>query len=153
VSRRTPSRSAGALAAGLAALTLAACGSSTTSPAQLHAQATAICSRANVAIGRIATPDNASGGLAFLDNGIATLKPELAQLQQLHASGDAADVWNTALRSMASELSALESTAANIRGGADPVQAFKALQQTLTPLETQAANAWQALQIPACQNQ
>ncbi len=152
MSVRTASRTAGTLAAGLAALTVAACGSSTTSPAQLRAQATAICQRANVRIGRIATPANASGGLAFLNNGIAALTPELAQLKQLSASGAAADVWNTAVRSLSSELSALQSAAAEIRGGADPVQAYKSLQQTLAPLETQADNAWQALQIPACQN-
>jgi hypothetical protein len=153
VSGRPGSRAAAVLTAGLATLSLAACGSSTASPAQLRAQATAICTRANARIGRIATPASANGGLAFLDTGIAALQPELAQLKRLSASGDAADVWNTAIRSAEAELAALQSAAAEIRGGADPVQVFKSLQQTLAPLETQADNAWQALQIPACQNQ
>jgi hypothetical protein len=140
-------------AAGLAALTVAACGSSTASPAQVRSQASAICARANARIGRVPTPANATGALAFLDNGIASLKPEVTQLQRLSVSGDAADVWQTAVRTLSQQLAALETTASKIRVGADPVQAYKSLQQTLAPLETQADGAWQALQIPACQGQ
>ncbi len=140
-------------AAGLAALTVAACGSSTASPAQVRSQASAICARANTRIGRIPTPANSTGALAFLDNGIASLGPELTQLKRLSVSGDAADVWNAAVRTLSQQLSALETTASKIRGGADPAQAYKSLQQTLAPLETQANGAWQALQIPACAGQ
>jgi hypothetical protein len=142
-----------AVAAGLAALALGACGSSTASPAQVRSQASAICAHANVRIGRITTPANATGALAFLDNGVASLKPELNQLKRLSVSGDAADVWNTAVRALSQQLAALESTASKIRGGGDPVQAYKSLQQTLAPLETQANGAWEALQIPACAGQ
>ncbi len=140
-------------AAGLAALALAACGSSSASPAQVRTQASAICARANARIGRITTPANATGALAFLDSGISSLKPELTQLKRLSVSGDASDVWNTAVRTLSQQLAALETTASKIRGGADPVQAFKSLQQTLAPLETEANGAWQALQIPSCQSQ
>jgi hypothetical protein len=147
------SGAARASAAGLAALALAACGSSSASPAQVRTQASAICARANARIGRIPTPTSATGALAFLDTGVASLKPELTQLKQLSVSGDAADVWNTAVRSLSTQLATLESTAAKIRAGADPVQAYKSLQQTLRPLETQADGAWEALQIPACGGQ
>jgi hypothetical protein len=147
------STAARAGAAGLAVLALAACGSSSASPAQVRSQASAICARANARIGRIPTPANATGALAFLDNGIASLKPEVTQLQRLSVSGDAADVWQTAVRTLSQQLAALETTASKIRAGADPVQAYKSLQQTLAPLETQANGAWQALQIPACAGQ
>lgn len=147
------SRAARTCAAGLTALAVAACGSSSPSDNQLRSQATAICSHANRVIGRIATPSSASGGGAFLENGIAALKPELQQLKRLPAPGDASDVWSTAIRSLSGELSALNSAAAKIQAGGDPVASYKSLQQTLGPLETQANNAWQALQIPACQNQ
>jgi hypothetical protein len=152
--RLAPARiAARAGAAGLLTLAVAACGSSTSSPAQVRSQASAICARANARIGRITTPTNATGALAFLDNGIASIKPELTQLQRLSVSGDAANVWNTAVRTLSQQLAVLETTASKIRGGADPVQAFRSLQQTLSPLETQADGAWQALQIPACQSQ
>lgn len=153
MSRRCGSRAASALAVGLAALTLAACGSSSASPTQVRSQATSICSRGNRQIGRIPTPSSAAGALAFLNSGIAALKPELRSLRQLSVSGDAADVWNTAIRALSDQLATLQSTARKIQGGADAVQSFKSLQQTLAPLETQANNAWQALQIPACQSQ
>ena len=142
-----------ATAAGLAALALAACGSSTASPAQVRSQASAICAHANTRIGRIPTPTNATGALAFLDQGVASLKPEVNQLKRLSVSGDAADVWNDAVSALAQQLAALETTASKIRGGGDPAQAYKSLQRTLAPLETRANGAWQALQIPACAGQ
>jgi hypothetical protein len=136
-----------------AALAITGCGSSSHSDKQLRAQATSICAHANRVIGRITTPSAASGGGAFLQQGIASLKPELRQLRQMTAPQDSADVWSTAIRSLSDELAALESTAAKINAGADPVSAFRSLQRTVAPLERQADSAWQALQIPACQNQ
>ena len=153
MSARVSSGAAGVCAAGLAVLAVAGCGSSSASPSQLRTQASAICARTNRQVGRIPTPASAAGGLAFLNQGIATLEPELRSLKQLSVSGDAADVWNAAMRSLSDQLEAMRSTASQIKGGADPVASFKSLQRTLAPLESQASNAWQALQIPACQNQ
>jgi hypothetical protein len=147
------SGAARACAAGLAAIVIAGCGSSSPSANQLRSQASAICAQANRVIGRIATPGSASRGADFLNRGIAVLKPELRQLRQLSAPSDSADVWSTAIRSLSAQLSALESTVAKINTGADPVGAYKSLQQTLAPLVNQGNGAWQALQIPACQSQ
>jgi hypothetical protein len=140
-------------AVGLAGVTVAGCGSSAASQSQLRAQATAICTRINHRVSGIGTPPSEAGGEAFLQHGIAALKPELKQLQQLTPSGDAADVWTAALHSLSSELAAMQAASAQIDGGADAATAYKKLQQTLAPLETQANNAWSALEIPACQNQ
>lgn len=137
----------------LTALTMAGCGSSSASPTQIRSQATSICATANRQIGRVPTPSSAAGGLAFLNSGIAALKPEVRSLRQLGVSGDSANVWNTAIRALSDQLAVLQSTASKLQSGADPVQAFKSLEQTLAPLETQANGAWQALQIPACQSQ
>ncbi len=142
-----------ACVAGATALAAAGCGSSSPSQAQLRSQATTICEQTNRSIGRIPTPASAAGALTFLNDGIAALKPELRSLKQLSASGDAVDVWNTAIHALSAQLAALQSTASDIQAGADPVRSFKSLEQTLGPLQTQANNAWQALQIPACQNQ
>jgi hypothetical protein len=138
---------------GVTAVTVAGCGSSPASQTQLRSQATAICTHTNHQISGIGTPPSEAGGEAFLQRGITALKRELKQLQQLTPSGDAADVWTTALHSLSAELAALQAATARIDGGADTASAYKALQQTLTPLETQANNAWSALEIPACQNQ
>ena len=142
-----------ACAAGIAALAAAGCGSSSPSQTQLRTQATAICSHADRVISRIATPPAEAGGEAFLRRGVTALKPELQQLRRLTPSDDVADVWSTAMRTVSAELSAIESTANQIEQGADPTQSYKSLQRTLAPLETQANDAWSALEIPACQNQ
>jgi hypothetical protein len=138
---------------GVAAVAAAGCGSASPSQTQLRTQASAICSHANRVISRIATPPAEAGGEAFLRRGVTVLKPELQQLRQLSPPSDVADVWSTAMRTLSAQLSAIESTAAEIQQGADATQSYKSLQQTLAPLETQANNAWSALQIPACQNQ
>src|SRR5205085_5449083 len=134
VTARSRSRARRAFAGGLAAFAVVACGSSSPSQNQLRSQATAICSRANRLIGRIATPPSEAGGEAFLRRGIGTLTPELQQLKQLKAPDDTADVWSTAVQSLSGELSALQSTVAKIDGGADPTTVYKSLQQTLAPL-------------------
>jgi hypothetical protein len=137
----------------VAAGAVAGCGSSPASEVQLRQQATAVCIHTNRLISGIGTPPSEAGGEAFLVRGIAALKPELRQLQQLSAPQDVADVWSTALHSLSDELAALQAAIAKIDAGGDTASAYKTLQQTLTPLETQANNAWNALEIPACQNQ
>lgn len=150
---RSGSWAARVCAVALAAAGVAGCGSTPASQVQLRQQATEICSRINHQISGITTPPSQSAAEAFLQRGIAALKPELRQLQQLSAPKDVADVWTTAVHSLSGELAALQATVAKIDSGADTVTAYKTLQQTLTPLETQANNAWRALEIPACQNQ
>jgi outer membrane murein-binding lipoprotein Lpp len=142
-----------ACAAAITALLAAGCGSSSPSQTQLRTQAATICAHADRVISRIATPAAGAGGEAFLRRGVSALKPELQQLRQLKPPDDAADVWSTATRTVSAQLSAIESTANQIRQGADTTLAYKSLQRTLAPLETQANNAWSALEIPACQNQ
>jgi hypothetical protein len=150
---RTRAAAIAACAAGIAALAAAGCGSSSPSPTQLRTQAAAICSHANRVISRISTPPAEAGGEAFLRRGVSALKPELQELRQLKPPGDVADVWSTAMRAASAQLSAIESTAREIRQGGDTTQAYKSLQRTLAPLKTQANDAWSALEIPACQNQ
>jgi hypothetical protein len=141
------------VAAVAVAVAVAACGSSPASQVQLREQATAICAHTNRQISAIGSPPSQAAGEAFLQRGITALKPELRQLQQLSPPQDVADVWSTAVHSLSGELAALQAATAKIDSGADTATAFKTLQQTLTPLETQANNAWNALEIPACQNQ
>jgi hypothetical protein len=137
--------------AAAAAFAVTGCGS--TPPAslvQLRAQATRICSTASRQIGHIATPPSGAGGEVFLDRGIAVLAPEHQALRALGAPTEAADVYRTALGALGGELSALREATRALDRQENPVIAFKTLQQRLTPLETQADDAWQALQIPSC---
>lgn len=148
--QRAPAR--GAIAV-LAAIAAAGCGS-TPSPSviQLRAQATRICSSANRLIGRIGTPTSEAGGEAFLKRGIAVLEVELRDLRTLGAPGDAAGVYRTALGAFAGELAAAKAAVHALDRQQDPAIAFKTLQRRLGPLETQADDAWRALQMAACLN-
>jgi hypothetical protein len=134
-----------------AALAAAGCGSTATpSLIQLRTQATRICSTASRQIGRIATPPSGAAGEVFLDRGIAVLAPEHQALQRLGAPSEAADVYRTALGALGRELSAMRDATHALDRQENPVIAFKTLQHRLAPLETQADDAWQALQIPTC---
>ena len=141
---------AGALVAALAVLVAAGCGSSTLSAADLRQQAGAICSRADRQIARIPTPSSEAAGNAFLKQGIAALDPELGDLNSLKPPADEAVVYQSAIKSLGGELDGLKSAAGKLDQGADPVHTFRQLQDTLSPLETDADNAWRALGIPAC---
>lgn len=116
----------------------------------LRTQANRICSDASRQIGRIATPRSEAGGEAFLRRGIVALAPEHRQLRSLAAPSEAADVYRAGVGALSGELGALRETAHALAKQADPVIAFRTLQQRLVPLESQADDAWQALQIPAC---
>jgi len=116
----------------------------------LRTQATRICLGASRQIGRIATPRSEAGGEAFLRRGIVVLAPERRQLRSLAAPSEAADVYRAGVAALSGELGALREATHALAEQQDPVIAFRTLQQRLTPLESQANDAWQALQIPAC---
>jgi len=137
----------------LAALAASACGG-TTPPSliQLRSQANQICSVANREGSRIPTPASEASGRAFLKRGIQVLSPELQQLRALSAPEAASVVYTTAIDAFSRELAAMRTAVRALDRGQDPVIAFKSLQQRLSPLETQADAAWQALGITACVN-
>jgi hypothetical protein len=134
-----------------AAIAAGGCGGSPPpSLVTLRTQATAICSGASREIGRIATPRSDVAGEAFLRRGIAVLAPERRQLGSLTAPSEAADVYRAGVRALSGELAALRQATRALARQQDPVIAFRTLQQRLAPLESQADDAWQALQVPAC---
>jgi hypothetical protein len=134
-----------------AATLLVGCGS-TPSPSlvQLRAQGARICTAAGQRLRLIATPRSEAGGEAFLKQAVAVLAPELRQLRKLRPSSEASDVYGTALDALARELGTLQGTIRALARQQDPVIAFKTLQQHLRPLETQADDAWRALDMTAC---
>jgi hypothetical protein len=126
------------------------CGSSALSAADLRKQAGLICSRADRQISRIPTPANQAAGNAFLKAGIAALDPELADLKALKPPSDEAVVYQAGLKALSGELDGLHSATTKLDQGADPVRTFRELETTLAPLETEADNAWRALDISSC---
>ncbi|MBV9838004.1 MAG: hypothetical protein JO156_07790 [Solirubrobacterales bacterium] len=139
-------------AAGVAALALTACGSSSLSSEQLRGAATRLCSAASKRAALIPTPSSPAAAAGFLSQGAAALSPELAGLRALHAPGDLAQVYATAVGASSAELSAIQAAVRDLAAGGDEVITVKSLQQQLAPMESEANGAWQALQIPACLN-
>ncbi|MBV9047279.1 MAG: hypothetical protein JOY58_03365 [Solirubrobacterales bacterium] len=142
---------AGLLSVALATLAVAGCGGSgPLSATQLRSSATHVCTQANQHSDHIATPASASGGLSFLQSGIAVLRPELGSLRTLKAPTQLSQLYAVSLTTFSRELSDLERTAHGLASGSDPVTAMKTLQARLGPLETREDRAWRQLQIPAC---
>jgi hypothetical protein len=139
------------LGAGVAvALGFAGCGGDTLSSQDLRTKATTVCSAAMKQINLIAMPNSSTGGIAFLRRGAAILRPELTALAMLHPPHAAATTYANSLGGLTQTVSVLDATAAGLTRGDDPAVAFKSLQQQLAPIELQANQGWQALEIPAC---
>ena len=137
----------GLVAPGLtAALTLAACGSLSLTPAQVRSRAARVCVNAANRLDAIHAPTATSGAQAFLRRGIAVLEPEVRELRALHSRGPVA----AAVHAIDGELAALHGTLSGLRAGNDPVVAIKTLQPQLAPLELRVNAAWRALRLPAC---
>jgi hypothetical protein len=141
----------GLLGAGVAlALGVAGCGGDTLSSQDLRTKATTVCSAATKRINLIAMPTSSTGGITFLKRGAAILRPELAALVRLHPPRAATTTYAGSLSGLTQAVSALDATVAGLARGDDPAVAFKSLQQQLAPIELQANQGWQALDIPAC---
>jgi hypothetical protein len=147
------SRRWGAPTVGLAvALAIAGCGTESLSTRDLRNKATAICQTAGKQTNRLTPPSGPAGAAAYISNGAAILRPQLAGLRTLHAPSDLAQVYTTAIDGFARKLDALDAAARDLRAGGDPVTVMRSLQTKLGTLETQEDGAWQALEIPACLN-
>jgi hypothetical protein len=140
------------LLATAATLTLSGCGGDKLSTRELRSKATAICNLASKQTNRIPVPANAAGAATYVTSGAAAIRPELAGLRALHAPGDLAQVYQTALTALSGKLDALDAAARDLKAGSDPVITMKTLQSKLQPLESDEDGAWQALEIPACMN-
>ncbi len=125
-------------------------GASAPSSDQLRSQASHICTAIDRRLMRIRTPGLGPSDRAFLVRGIAKLEPELRRLRRLRGQGDSAPVFSSALDALTLEIGELKRTVAALDHHQPAALAYAALQRRLAPLETQADNAWRALQIPAC---
>jgi len=140
------------LLAGVAALAMAGCGAASPTIAQLRAQATRVCTRADVQNARIAPPPVPARTAPFLRRGIAVLRTELADLHTLRVPRAQAGAYSVALGALGHELTILTSTAHDLDRGADPLTTIKTLQHKLAPAEADNDAAWRTLGVPACAN-
>jgi hypothetical protein len=134
----------------LAAAVLTGCGSVSASVIDLRRDAGVICRHTNRAFRPLPAIPPQGQAAEFLSAGITRLRTQLARLGRVRAPHAVADVYRAALAALGQELVVLQSAVRAIHRGEDPAIAFKELKQQITPLQSQADNAWQALEIPAC---
>jgi hypothetical protein len=134
----------------LAVAVLTGCGSVSASVKDLRQDAGLICRRSNRGFRGLRAPAGAAQAASFLTRGAGRLESQLGALRRVTPPRDVADVYRAALTALAQELTLLRKAAADTRLGEDPALAYKTLGQQLGPLESQANNAWQALQIADC---
>lgn len=135
----------------LSALALGACGGTNRlSAAELRSQAGAICRRTAEATDRIAVPNTPEEGGRFLRKGLLRMGPELMRLRALRAPSDLDPEYQQALMLATRELNAISAHEQRIRGGADVIDTFRALQAELAPIVATENRAWSDLALPAC---
>jgi hypothetical protein len=129
---------------------LTGCGSASASLIGLRRDAGVVCRHTNRAFRHLPSLPSQGQAASFLRFGIGRLTRELSLLRGLHPPRDVADVYLAGLSALGHELSVLRTAVTGIHRGQDPGIAFRTLGTQITPLESQANGAWQALQIPAC---
>ncbi len=136
----------------LAVAVLTGCGSVSASVIDLRHDAGLICRHTNRGLRSRCRRIPAQGQAeAFLNAGIVRLRAELSKLRRVGPPRDVADVYRAALGALSQELRCLRHRRSRRSSrGEDPALAFRQLEQQLSPLQSQADNAWQALEIPAC---
>lgn len=134
----------------VSALALGACGDDSLSADQLRTEATAICARTAAATDRIAVPTRPSEGGAFLTEGVAQLRVAARRLGALKAPEDLRERYDRAVELARDEAALIARHAAEIGRGDDAIEAFRRLDDALTPLVAQENAYWRGLEIPAC---
>ncbi|HKG38837.1 MAG TPA: hypothetical protein VKB25_07595 [Conexibacter sp.] len=134
----------------LLALTLSACGDDSLTAPELHTQATAICARTAAATDRIAVPSTPSQGGRFLQQGLAHLRPAVAQLRALKAPEELRDRYDRAVQLAGQEAALIARHERAIETGDDVIDTYRRLETALDPLIMQENAYWRGLQIPAC---
>ena len=139
-----------ALAALLPAVVLAACGGNGLTAGQLDARATAICVRTAQATDRIPVPSTPAQGDRFLKQGLARLRPAVAELHGLAPPDRLRPRYARAVHLAGQEVALIARHERAIGRGQDVADTYRALQRALTPLLRDENAYWRGLGIPAC---
>lgn len=134
----------------LLALALSACGDDSLTAQQLHDQAAAICTRTAAATDRIVVPSTPSQGGRFLQQGLAHLRPAVAQLRDLKAPKELRERYDRAVQLAGQEAALIARHERAIARGDDVIDTYRQLETALEPLVMQENAYWRGLQIDAC---
>lgn len=131
-------------------LALAGCGDNSLTAQQLHDQASAICTRTAAATDRIVVPSTPSQGGHFLQQGLARLRPAVAQLRELKAPANVRARYDRAVQLAGQEAALIARHERAIARGDDVIDTYRQLEAALEPLLMQENAYWRGLQVPAC---
>jgi hypothetical protein len=131
-------------------LALAGCGAHRLTAQQLHERASAICARTAAATDRVAVPSAPSQGERFLAQGLARLRPAVAQLRELKAPQDVRERYDRAVRLADREIALIAGHERAIAKGDDAIDVFRRLDVALEPLLRRENAEWRGLGVPAC---
>ncbi|HEV7774246.1 MAG TPA: hypothetical protein VGO48_13275 [Conexibacter sp.] len=134
----------------LVLLALSGCGDDSLTARQLHDQATAICERTAAATDRVVVPSTPSQGGRFLQQGLAHLRPAVAQLRALKAPEDLRERYDRAVQLAGQEAALIARHERTIARGDDVIDTYRQLEAALEPLVMQENAYWRGLQVPAC---
>ncbi len=131
-------------------IALAGCGDDSLTAEQLHTQASAICTRTAAATDRIAVPSTPDQGGRFLQQGLAHLRPAVAQLHELKAPEELRRRYDRAVQLAGQEAALIARHEHAIAQGDDVIDTYRRLENQLEPLIQQENAYWRGLGIPAC---
>lgn len=134
----------------LLSLALAGCGDDSLTAQQLHDQATTICARTAAATDRVVVPSTPSQGGRFLQQGLAHLRPAVAQLRALKAPEELRERYDRAVELAGQEAALIARHERAIASGDDVIDTYRQLEAALEPLVMQENAYWRGLQVPAC---
>jgi len=139
-----------AILAAALAFAAAGCGDDSLSAHDLRARASRICARTATATDRIPLPSTFDEGARFLRAGAAEMSPAVRRLRALRAPHDLRTSYAQAVALRAREIGLIAGQARAIDAGADPIDAYRALQAQLAPLTRMEDATWRALRVAAC---
>jgi uncharacterized lipoprotein len=131
-------------------IALSACGDDSLTAQQLHDQATAICTRTAAATDRVVVPSTPSQGRRFLRQGLAHLRPAVAQLRDLKAPEKLRERYDRAVQLAGQEAALIARYERAIDGGDEVIDTYRQLEAALEPLLMQENAYWRGLEVPAC---
>ena len=131
-------------------LVLAGCGDDSLTATQLHDQAAAICTRTAAATDRVVVPSTPSQGGRFLQQGLAHLRPAVAQLRALKAPEELRERYDRAVQLAGQEAALIARHERAIARGDDVIDSYRQLETALEPLMMQENAYWRGLEVPAC---
>ena len=95
-------------------------------------------------------PSTPSQGGRFLQQGLAHLRPAIAQLRELKAPEELRERYDRAVELADQEAALIARHERAIARGDDVIDTYRQLEAALEPLVMQENAYWRGLQVPAC---